>query len=1009
MKYIKTGILLCALFALFHLNLSAQDAVKIDIKAVVVDMQGVPVAGAIIFNEKDNSSVYTTDGMGNFSMSATQNELLTIEAEGYVTQIVVAKPDLKKIILTKNNNEEIQVAFTKVDKKDLLGGISYLDVPELMEKNYYTYSLDNLSAYINGYHGNIWGNDNYLVLVDGIPRDATNVVPTEIDQITVLKGASAVALYGSRGAKGVVYITTKRGSSDANDIKVRLNSGMYVPKSYPEYLGSAEYMTLYNEALANDGLAAKYSAEDIYNYSTGSNPYRYPNVDYYSSEYLKKVYNRSDATLEITGGNERTHYYTNMGFQYANSLLNVGQAKQDNTMRFNLRGNVDVKINDFITSKVDANATFYNSRNAFGNYWSNAATLRPNRFAPLIPIDYVEGSDEASWVLINNSANVIDGKYILGGTQLDQTNPFADMYAGGYNKYTNRQFQFDVDIDFDMSKVLKGLSFSSKMGIDYSTSYNQSYNNTYATYQPTWNNYSGSDLITSLTKYNEDQKSGTQNVSGSWQRQTLYFSGQFDYNNTFNKVHNVSAILLAYGFQQAESAVYHRTSNANLGLQASYNYMHKYYADFTGAVIHSAKLAPGHREAFSPTVSFAWDITKEKFMPKSDFLSSLKLTASAGIINTDLDISSYYMYEGIYTQSSDAGATWWGWKEGVSLLSVNSIRGANENLTFAKREEVNLGFEASLFKNSVTIQGSYFNSLMNGLVTQASNVFPSYLYTYYPTTSFIPYINYNNDKRTGFDLAINYNTKIDKVDLSLGVVGTYYETKATQRSENYEYDYQTRVGKPLDGIWGLQSEGFFQDDNDIATHETQSFGDVKPGDIKYKDQNGDGVIDSQDQVYLGRGGWYGSPYTVGVNFTVKWKNFSLFALGTGGFGSYGIKNNSYWWVYGDGKYSAVVRNRWTEATKETATYPRLTTLSGDNNFQTSDFWLYKNDRFNVAKVQLSYYIPSEMLNGSFIKGIELYVSGSDLLTISKEKEYMEMNVGSSPQSRFYNFGVKAVF
>lgn len=160
---------------------------------------------------------------------------------------------------------------------------------------------------------------------------------------------------------------------------------------------------------------------------------------------------------------------------------------------------------------------------------------------------------------------------------------------------------------------------------------------------------------------------------------------------------------------------------------------------------------------------------------------------------------------------------------------------------------------------------------------------------------------------------------------------------------------------------------------------------------------------------LGKGGWYGAPFTLGVNLTAKWKNFTFFALGTGNFGAWGVKNNSYWWVKGDSKYSAVVRNRWTEETKETATYPRLTSLDGNNNFQTSDFWMYKTDAFRLAKVQITYDLPSILFQKTWLKGLSAYVSGANLLTISGEREVLEMNVGSAPQTRYYNIGVKATF
>lgn len=1005
MKYIKKGILVSAILTLFSIHLMAQEPANDIMKAVIVDSKGNPIDGAVVTNEKQKLHTRTNYN-GEFSIVAESGEAVKISADGFVEKIVEPQANVKKIELTSIKRKFVPVAFGKMDKQDLLGGVSSLDIQDLMKKNYTTYSLDNLSAYINGYSGSIWGMDSYVVLVDGVPRDATNVTPSEIDQISVLKSVGALALYGSRGAKGVVSITTKKGKTNGQEIKIRANSGIFVPKSYPEYLSSGEYMSMYNEARANDGLTAKYSNEDIYNYSSHKNIYRYPDVDYYSSEYLRKFYNRTDATAEISGGNDRTKFYTNIGYQHNNSLLNVGESKNDNNIRFNLRGNIDMKLNDFISTSVNAVATYYNSRNAFGNYWSRAASLRPNRFSPLIPVSFIEANDENSMLLVNNSMNLIDGKYLLGGTSLDATNTFGDMYAAGYNKYTNRQFQVDANITFNLARITKGLTFNTEMAVDYSDTYNESFNNTYATYEAIWNNYSGTDMITSLTKYNEDKISGSQNLSGSWQRQTMSFTAQFNYNRTFNDSHNVSAILLAHGYQLQESSIYHRTSNSNLGMQATYNYQQKYYVDFTGAAVHSSKLAPGKRNAFSPTLSLGWRLTNESFIPKNDILNDLKLTTSAGLLNTDLDISGYYLYDQAVTQ---ANGTWWGWKDGITLQSTDAIRSENPNLTFAKRKEFNAGLEATLLDNKLNVAGSYYISEMTDLPIQANTLYPSYFYTYYPVSSFLPYVNYNSDKRTGFDVQVNYNQRAGQTDIKLGLVASYYETKASRRSEFFADDYQKREGKPKDAIFGLESEGFFSDAIDIATHATQAYGTVKPGDIKYKDQNSDGVVDEKDEIYLGKGGWYGSPLTVGANLTVKWRNLTFFALGTGSFGAYGMKNSSYYWVYGDSKYSAVVRGRWTEDTKETATFPRLTTLSGDNNFRSSSFWLYKTDRFNLAKIQVTYDMPTKLFAKSVIQGISIYASGSDLLTIAKERKHLEMNIGSSPQNRFYNLGMKVDF
>ena len=252
------------------------------------------------------------------------------------------------------SDAQVQVAYRKVAEGDLLGSVAVLDYEELTDKNYNTYSLDNMQAYVSGFNGNsLWGmdgdnNQGYLVLIDGVPRAANNILPTEISSITFLKSAQAVVLYGSRAAKGAILITTKRGTNDGLQVSVRANTGVHVAKAYPEYLGAAEYMTYYNEALANDGKAPLYSQEEIYHHSAGLNPYRYPDINYYSSEYINKAYNRTDVTAEISGGGGRAHFYSNVSYYNQGDFLKVGEAANNNTSRFNVRGNVDIKLNDFI-------------------------------------------------------------------------------------------------------------------------------------------------------------------------------------------------------------------------------------------------------------------------------------------------------------------------------------------------------------------------------------------------------------------------------------------------------------------------------------------------------------------------------------------------------------------------------------------------------------------------------------------------------------------------------------
>lgn len=1006
MKYIQLKIVLCFLIIAFSpTKLIAQVVNKIDVNGIVSSAEGKPVVGAILVSEKDNIST-TTDSSGKFSLNVPVNTKLLINAKGYITKSVVVTPKSNEVNLILDKDKSVQVAFRKVQERDLLGDVSYVNIPEILEKNYTTYSLDGLPTFVGGFNGNIWGSGGYLVLVDGIPRDATSILPVEIEQVTFLKGVAAIALYGSRAAKGVVYITSKKGVVQKQQISVRVDGGINIAKSFPKYLGSAEYMSYYNQARANDGLPQLYSNETIYNYASGNSPYRYPNIDYYSSDYLKDFAKRYDANVEIKGGNKTAQYYTVVNFSNSGDLLNFGEAKNNSTNRFNVRGNVDLAINDFISATIGTNAIYYNGRGVNTNYWNSAATTRPDRFTPLIPIDLIEQGDAASQAMIANSNYVIDGKYLLGGTQLDMNNSFASIYAGGYNTYTNRQFQFNTGVDAKLNSLIDGLSFHSKFAVDYETSYNQAYNNTYAVYEPKWNSYAGFDQITSLGKLGEDAKSGIQNISNSAYKQTIAFSGQFDYVKKINGVHNFSGMLIANGFQQSLSEVYHRVSNANLGLNLSYNFAGKYYFEFNEALVHSAKFAESKRLAPSPTLSFGWRLSEENFLKNWSALDNLKLTVSAGILNTDLDVANYYLYESIYTQTDGA---WFSWRDGSLNRSTDVRRGENLSLTYAKKHEVNVGLEASFLKKLITFNGTFFANKIEGNVIQASVLYPNYFTTGFPNSSFIPNVNYNNDDRIGFDFNIRVNKRVGQVDLSLGVTGNYYDTKASKRAEEFEYDYQNRQGKPLDALWGLKSDGFFMDGIDIANHASQTFGQVKPGDIKYIDQNEDGVINAQDEVYLGKGGWSGAPFTGGLNFTAKWKNLTFFALATGQVGAYAMKNNSYFWIDGEDKYSVMVRNSWTVDNQATATYPRLTTNTNDNNYRSSDFWIYSTNRINLSNIQFTYDFPKKMIQNSFLSELGVYVNGANLLTLSPERETMELNIGGSPQTRFFNLGVKALF
>ena len=910
--------------------------------------------------------------------------------------------------------DSINVAFRKSDVRDVIVPVSKVNVSELMEKNYNTYSLDNMQALTAGYNGQLWNQGEALVLIDGVPRDANNVLPTEIEDITFLKGASAVVLYGSRASKGVILITTKRGSIAPLKISARANYTMDVAKSFPTYLDGAEYMTLYNQALVNDGLSPKFTDEQIYNTAAGTNPYRYPNQQFYTSDYLNKTKSRYDVTAEFQGGGKFAQFYTNVSYYRQGDFINFGEGKNNYTDRLNVRGNIDLQLSDWASGWVNANATYYNQHGSNSSFWSAASTLRPNRVAPFIPVSFIDPLDVNSLNLIQNTRNIIHnpaglpaGDYFLGATQEDQSNAFADMYSAGYNTWTSRQFQFDAGVKFDLKSILKGLSFKTNFAVDYKTSYSTSLNDQYATFGVNWTQMDGYDVIGSLTQYGQDKHTGTLNASNSAEQQTIAWNGQFDYVNSWGD-HNLHATLVANGYQQTISGEYHRVSNANLGLQASYNFAHKYYVDLAANAVHSAKLPEGNRKAISPSVTLGWRLTSEDFMKDMDWLYDLRLTAGYTVLNQDLDIAEYFMYKDIFT----ATGTWWGWSDANnSIQTSDSQRGGNDELSFVKRKEFNVGLNGALLKNKLTFSVNYFNTTVDGLLAQPDYIYPSYMHTYWPVSTFVPYINYGKNRRQGIDFAIAYNDKAGDFEWGVQAFGQTTTSKNLRVAENVEFEYQRSEGKATDAIWGLECLGYYNSQEEIDNAEAKSsFGTVMPGDLKYKDQNGDGIIDSKDQVVLGR---WGAKFSGGLNLTLKYRNFTLFAMLTGQFGGNAIKNDTYNWVYGERKYSDVVRGAWTaEKFKngEMISYPRLTTQSPDNNFRTSDYWMYKTDRLDLARVQITYDFSKSLFGPkSIVKGLQIYANGNSLLTIAGERDQMERNIDSSPQTRSFTLGAKVEF
>lgn len=997
---IITGFIL----AMYSASISAQKTSTpplTTVESVVVDENGKPLAGAIV--RGNEGAVFTrTDNMGRFTISVSPQSELFIESEGY--EPVVLKPfeytdeaqlQLKAAPLLEGQRDDVNIAFDRIKQKHSVNAISFISPEEIQEYDNIKSLGEALSGRVLGMYGggNVRGIGGPLYVVDGLPRSIDNVDITEIEQITVLKDINSAILYGTQARNGVVLITTKRGKAFKRDMKVTGYYGANTPLALPKYLSSAEYMELYNEAWMNDGNPTpRYSEAEIENYRTG-NPYRYPNVDYFSSDYIKEFKPFWKTMLELSGGNEKSRYYVNAGWEHSGSYLNFGEGKNANQNAFNVRGNVDMRLNSWITTSLDASAFFYNTREPRGSFWSDAHNTHPHTNAPLLPISMMDQEYQIVKEMLESRKNDVNGLYLLGGSSSYLTNGIASAYSAGYTERFQRTFSFNNRMNFDLKRVLEGLSFHTNINFDFYTIYDQAILNEYAVYQAVW--AENEEKIVGLEKFGKDAKPGVHYAGNSFYNRRLGIYGMFDYNRTFNEDHEVKASLLGYTSSYNTIGNYQGDNDYTGGLRVNYAYQKKYLIDFSSAYVISSKLAAGHRGGFSPSLGLAWLISEEDFMQSATAVDYLKLRLSAGILNSDIGLGSFFMHTDRYGAS---GA--YNWYDTYSRNSTVAVQGGNIKLGYEKYKDLNIGLDGQFFNRHLLAEGNIFFKSNYDLLARPQTTYPSF---YAP---FIPYENFGENTYKGFELGLRYKESLGDFRFEIGGNLLYSVSKIKKRDEIYEDAYRYRAGTSLEGRWGLVADGFFMDQADIDNHVPQGFGAVKPGDIKYVDQNNDGVIDAKDEVLIGR--WQ-APWFFGLNLKLSYAGFTLFVHGTGAIGADGYLSGNYYWPDGTKKYSEYARNRWTEETKHTATLPRLTTLTSNNNYRSSTFWLYKDNYFNINRAQLSYTLPTCWVDHLKMQKIDLFVDGSGLVTISKYRDIRNINTGGEPNSWNFSAGVKATF
>ena len=1010
-------LLSLTLFSFSNVTLAQTNGTEL--KATVVDEQGSPISGVIVSNA--NGDKVSSDVNGQFKIILQDDEeSVLLEKKGYESIILTLsdltdKITMKKSLFLASEDDELNLGVVTKNRRSIVGAITSINTKDRLTYD----NTQRLRNYINGLmlgvrgSGNIRGiggtNDAVFVIDGVIGRDPNILNMEEVEQITVLRDANSVALYGSQARNGVIVINTKRGKANKKEVNVNVLSSFSTPISLPNYLGSADYMTLFNEALTNDGVPAndgrRFTSEEIQNTRSGLNPFEYPDLDLYSNDFVQPFVHSTNVITEFSGGNENNQYYVNVGWNRNSAWVDINDDFNAGANRFNIRGNIDFKVNDWITSSLDGIAIISTNKSSRGNLLNTATTLRPNIYSPFIPIDLLNTNDPVIAGQLD-AANTFNGMLLGSSQQFGANSPVALAIAGGNQNRVERSTQFNNTINFDLDRIAKGLSAKTYLSFDFFDSHNRTIENDFKTYEPTWQG----NRITGLTEFGVDLKDQRENLSTNEFISRFGFYGLINYDTTFGKDHSLSTTFLGFFNSQRQNDVRQTDIDSHLGFQTSYDYKKKLFVDFTATYSNSIKLPEGNRGALSPTGGIAYVLSEEPFLKNNKFINYLKIKTSGGIIRSDRGINGYYLYDENYSNGSNVN-----WGDGQSNNRQNITQGQNLDLTFEERIDFNLGLETYLM-NSLWIEANYFRTELDKQITFLQDQYPSFYDT------FRPYDNFNNNLYTGFELGLNFNKNYQDLSISLGANILYSQTERIRRSEVFAEDYLQTQGREISTIFGLVDQGFYAE-SDFSGLDSNgnyilntglavpNFGKpVQPGDIKYQDQNGDNIIDNDDRIAIGQSS---SPWTYALNLNLSYKRFNLFVLGTGQSGAMGNKLNSnfneYYSVDGNDKYSEVVLGRWTPATANTATFPRLSSVTNQNNFRNSSFWLYKNNFFNISRAQLTYQFTEALIDNLGIENLSMNISGTNLIEISENRDIRQLRIGSDPLARTFTLGIRASF
>ena len=864
-----------------------------------------------------------------------------------------------------------------------------------------------------------------LVLVDGVERSFNDIDPEDIESLTTLKDASATAVYGVRGANGVILIKTKPGKVGKPTVSADYYESFTRFTKMVDLADGITYMNAANEAMRNDGIATKYTEDQIRNTIAGKDPYLYPNVD-----WLKEIFNdwghNRRVNVNVRGGSEKVAYYASVSYfnETGMTVTDKNIDTYDSKMkysRYNFTTNLNIDVTP--TTKVEIGAQGYLGE---GNYPAISSADLYNAAMSISPVEYPK-------------MFFVNGEAFVPGTSTNNNfnNPYSQATRRGYDNLTKNQIYSNLRVTQDLDMLTKGLKLTAMYAFDVYNEIHVHQDRAESTYnfldtsvpydmngQPILQRiYEGSNVL-----------SYKQETSGN---KKTYLEASLNYDRTFNDDHRVSALFL---FNQQSKLLYPKGTLEDaipyrmMGIagRATYSWKDRYFAEFNIGYNGAENFSPKHRFGTFPAFGVGWVVSNEKFwQPLSKAVSFLKIRYTDGKVGNSEVSDRRFMYLDQMKENGD-----YGYKFGPNGTKWSGYETVNMavDLIWEESRKQDLGIDLKLFNDDLSIVFDLFKERRENILLKREHSIPSFLG--YNTSA--PYGNIGIIENKGFDGTIEYNKRINK-DWVIALRGnvTFNKDKWIQGElPEQKYEWMNQYGHNINGVKGYVAEGLFTQTeiDDMARWESLSdankaitpkpfasqFGTVKAGDIKYKDLNNDGQIDAYDQTYISRGD---VPTTVyGFGFTVGWKDLSVGMMFQGVAGAERVLNGSSVNPFngggGSGNLYSNIGDRWTEENPDqNAFYPRLSygseTTSSINNFQKSTWWVRNMNFLRLKTLQLSYNLPKPWVNKVHLKNAAVYVMGTNLFTLSRFKlwdpELNTDNGASYPNTTSYSVGINFTF